>query len=335
MRDVLNNYLAAAEAEGRTLSDAEAKLIETLASAPEVPAGYVEVPREMLDIPAALPRVQASEPDRPGEITGMLDAIHNRTPFVSATVADYKTSMTVGVDTPVTGRLLDWLYRRGALGLGGASRTYQVPKIASGDAAGWTFPSEKSEIVTELASIPSTVHAAYTSMTSTSALDIEGLEMIISGLLSRRVIAVENKASAEGIAAQGVQQDASDAADAISKAIIAASAIDVTSVVAMLAPDVAAKVTATGLVGALGDSDRFQNMVMGVPYAVVQGLTPGTAVAVDTRATAVSFTPVMTLVDPYSEAKSNVVTIRVETSTAVVVSDPTAVGVAKVSATSK
>lgn len=328
-REILAAHLAAAEAEGRAVTDAEAALIEAIAAEPERPR-----PGTYIDIAPALPRIEAADPSvaRGAELTAALDAVQNRTPFVSATVAHYATSQAVGVESPTSGRLVDWLRGRGAQGLPGQARTFQVPKIASGDAAVWKFPDPKAEITTELASIPSTVHAAYTQVTSTSALDVDGLEMIINGLLRRRVVAVENAAIAKGIADQGKAATAASAAEAITHAVIAASSIDARNVVAMLSPDVASTVTADGLVGWLGDTRNFQGMVMGVPFVIVNGLAAGTAVAVDTRAVALAYTPVMVLTDPYSGSTSNTVTIRVETSTAAVVTDPTAVGVSTVTA---
>lgn len=328
-REILAAHLAAAEAEGRALTDGEAALIEAIASTPDPerlhPAAYA-------DVTPALPRVQAAPaPDTHGALVKMLDSIHSRTPFVSATVAHYSTTQTLGVPSPVTGRLVDWLMGRGAQSLGGEARTFQVPKIKSGDAGKWDFPSVKPEIVTELASVPSTVHAAYTQVTSTSALDVPGLEMIINGMLRRRVVAVENTEIAKSIAAQvGKATTATTPEAAITDAVLAASTIGVGTVVAMLSPDVASAVMASGAVGWLGDTRVFQGMVVGVPFVVVNGLAAGTAVAVDTRAVALAFTPVMALTDPYSGSTSNVVTIRVETSTAAVVTDPTAVGVATV-----
>lgn len=323
MLDVVKRHLEAAEAEGRALTDHEAALIEAVASTPDPSPETITAAH----IPAAAPEADT----RTETLTKILAAVQDRQPFITAATVHYGTARPAGVANAAGGRLVDFLKGRGAQDLGESARTFQVPRIKAGGAAGvWTPGQAKAEIESELAQISSDVIAAYTAVTSTGFLDIPNLAVILEGMLAREVVRKENATVATSLAGQSAGPlDSLDYQSTLADAVTEASLGGASSLVLMLGANVGAAVLGSAVVGPFGREGDYRGTLMGHPFVLVDGLDPDTVVAVDPRAIAVAASPMMTLVDPYSGSTSNAVIVRQETSVAVVAADPRAVGVAK------
>ncbi len=320
--NVSTQHLEAAESEGRALSDHEAALIETTTAA--------DIP-QMPVTAAYIPSRSSSEVDTKAEtLTKILAAVQERQPFITAAAADYATSRSVGVATPASNRLVEFLKARDATNLGEQARTFQVPKIASGEAAKWTPGQAKAEIVTELGSVASEVIAAYTSITSTGFMDIPNLDVVVNGLLSREVVRQENAHIATSLAPQAFAPlDSLDYQTTVGDAVTEAMLGGAQSLVLILGANVGAAVLGSAFVGSFGRDSDYTRTLMGHPFVLVDGLDVDSCVAVDPRAVAVAASPLMTLVDPSSRSTTNSVIVRQESSVAVVAADPRGVGVAK------
>ena len=337
LTQTLQSHLKAADDEGRMIGDGEAKLIEVLASMPSETAAVDSQAREAIgalrnEIEAtrsAQPvpfRVNAELlPDAAG-MQSLLDAIKARQP-ISVQAASYDVQRPVEVSARQVARLVDRLGQSGAQ-VGPVARKLEVPRIASGDAAVWTV-GDKAEIVTELALIEADVIAAWTEIAAMNLLDITSLELQLSTLLGRRVVAQENVAVAESLLAQATVGTAgADAVEAVVNAILAVSASGAGASFLMLSTDIASGVMASAQAGYAGLDTYWRGSMYGLPFAVVPGLTANTAIAADASALVIGRTPVLQLSDPYSGSKRNSVILRTETSVAVAVLDPTAVGTA-------
>ena len=326
MRDILEQHLAAAEAEGRSLTDAEASLIESL-SASKAP----EVSPEPAYVPARLSAADDDARQRQETLSRVLTAVQERQPLITAATVHYGTSRPAGVPSMPNGRLVDLLKSRGAHNLGEQARTFQVPRIAAGGAAAvWTPGSDKAEVPTELASVTSDVVAAWTAVTSTGFMDVAGLALILEGMLAREVVKKENTVIAASIITQADSQtDSTDYQGVVGDAVTDAMLGGGTNLVLMLGANVAAGCLGSAVVGPFGRDGDYGGTIMGHPFVVVSGIDADTAVAVDPRALAVAASPMMTLIDPYSGSVQNSVVIRQETSVAVVTSDVEAIGLAK------
>ena len=339
LNTVLASYLQAAESDGRPLSDPEAHLIETLATMP--PAAVVDVEaREALAslqtrVAESLPAAHAPDtvhatsgllPDTAG-LNAMLQAVRSRQPFsVTAAAAHYDTHIMVGEPIREISRLVDFMRSVGAVNAGMA-RNLEVPVIASGDAAVWTTGS-KAEIVTELATIPATVCAAWTEVTSTGFLDFQNLQTQLGRLLGRRVVLQENLAVASDLESQGTAAaNGADAVATVTGALVQASESGGIPNLLLLASDLATDVLAAAQAGFAGLDTYWRGSLFGVRYVIVPGLTASTAIAADCSAIAIGRSDVLQLVDPYSASKTNGVILRTEVSVATAVLDPYAVGV--------
>jgi hypothetical protein len=336
LHTVLASYLTAAETEGRSLTDAEARLIESLATLPtpstvdtearEAIAALRESVVTPLSPAPALPAYASLLPSRE-DMHAMVQAIRSKTPVsVTAAAAAYDTSMPLGAPLTDVSRLVDVLR-----GLGAAeapmARNVEVPRIASGDAAVWTSGT-KAEIVTELATIAATVCAAWTEVTTTGFMDIRNLDSLLGRLLARRVVLKENLAVADSLETQGTAATAGvDAVGTVIGALVEASKSGQQPSILMLSDDLAIDVLSAAQAGYAGLDTYWRGTLFGVRFAVVPGMTAATAIAADPTALAIGRSDVMQLVDPYSSSTSNGVIIRTEVSVAAAVLDPTAVGV--------
>ena len=329
LTDVVRAHLEAAESEGRSLTDHEAALIEAVASSVEpVVASTPYIPAPPVDAAA----------ERRELLSAALEAVQSRSAFratiTASTPVHYSTTRVAGEPAPVGGRLVEQLRSMGAADLGSTARTFQVPRVKSGDAAEWIPGQAKSEIVTELGTVSSDVIAAFTAVTSTGFMDISSLDAILAGLLSRRVVVQENAAVAASILAQGpTPLDGLDDGHTVATAVTDAMLGGADALVLLLGGNVAATILGDGGVGPFGRDADYRSSLIGHPFIVVPGMNSDTVVAVDPRAVAVAFTPLQLLVDPYSGSTSNEVVIRVESSVAAVVTDSTGVGVAAKSGT--
>lgn len=333
---VLASYLANAETEGRTLTDSEASLIETLASMPAAPAVDTEARAALAELqnrvnaqPAAAQPVTAYASMLPSadDMNALVQAIRSKTPLsVTAAAVAYDTSRPLGEPLGDIARVSTLLRSLGAA-QAPMARNVEVPRIASGDAAEWTSGT-KAEIVTELASLSATVCAAWTEVTSTGFMDFANLENLLGRLLARRVVLKENLAIANDLESQGTAATAgADAIGTVVGAMVEASKSGGQPNVLMLADDLAVSVLSEAQAGYAGLDTYWRGSLFGVRFVVVPGMTASTAIAADATALAVGQSEVMQLVDPYSSSKSNGVIVRSEVSIATAVLDPTAVGV--------
>lgn len=337
--ETLHKYLQAAEAEGRSISDPEANLIETLATLPpETPAGVdVEARSAIATLRAEMqeqqPVVTASSPlssmlPNSEGMNGLLTAIKSRQPY-SVQAAAYSVQRPVDTVARSVIRLSDRLIGLGA-GIAPVARKLEVPVIASGDAEIWTTGT-KAEIVTELALVDAEVVAAWTEVTSMNFIDLNALEMQLTMLLGRRVVAVENVAVGESLLGQGTTATAAaNAVEAVVSAILTASASGAGPNVLIMSSDIASAVMSSAQAGYVGLDDYWRGTLYGLPFHVVPGLTANRVIAADANALVIGRTPVLQLVDPYSGSKTNDVVLRTETSIAVAALDPTAVGICSV-----
>lgn len=341
IKQTLQNHLQAADDDGRQISDGEAQLIEVLASMPlDTPAVDVEAREaigalrsEVMASRAAEPasfRVNAELlPDHAGMVS-LLEAIKTRQPF-SVQAASYDVQRPVEVGARQVARLIDRLGANGSQ-VAPVARKLEVPRIASGDAEIWT-EGDKAEIVTELALVEADVIAAWTEINSMNLIDINSLELQLSTLLGRRVVAQENVAVAESLLGQATVGTAgTTAVEAVVNAMLAVSASGAGANFLIMSTDIAAGVMASAQAGYAGLDTYWRGSLYGMPFAVVPGLTANTAIAADASALVIGRTPVLQLSDPYSGSKRNSVILRTETSVAIAVLDPTAVGTSSVDA---
>ena len=325
--NTIRKHLEAAEADGRTLTDAEASLIENVTAATferHEPTPIVE-PTRTADVGDGM------TPNR-DQLERLVTAIETREPVtITAAAVSYDTHLTSGQRMVDAARVAQFLSDLGAVRVGSA-RKIDVPTIASGDAAAWTTGS-KSEIVTELSSVASGVYAAFTEVTSLGVMDIPSLEGLLSTLLGRRVIAAENTGLAEQLATQATAgAGGTSGAEAIADAMVAAAAGGTNANALLLSSACATSALSEIKSGDSADSKLWSSRMFGLPYLIVPGMTSADAIAVDARALTVSASPVMVLVDPYSASKTNGVIVRVETSAAVVVNDANATGASSITA---
>lgn len=324
MKQILDAHLRAAEEQGRTLTAEEASLIDALVTTPQPP--QVEATTAHIPTPG-VPQEQSDGivPSK-ADLQRLVAAAQERQPLsVRAAFAHYATHATGAPTQPTNLRLADFLVQRGAAQVG-VARSIDVPRIASGDAGEWTT-GNKAEIVTALSATPSKVFAAFTDIESMAYSDVSGLEVLIGALLGRRVMAKENAGLASQIAAGGsAGGNDADAVKAIVGAIVAAANGGTNPNVLLLSPAAAAGALSAAQIGMGADQGWQTQTLFGLEYLIVPGLTGADAVAADARALAVARSEVMVLVDPYTAAKTNGVTLRVETSAAAVVLDANAVG---------
>lgn len=339
IHSALASYLATAETEGRSLSDHEASLIETLATVEDRPAVDTEAREALAQLqtkvtdalgqattPAPAHAYASLVPSR-DDLSLLVQAIRSRQPLsVTAAAAAYDTSKPLGEVLPNVARMSDLILNLGAVSAP-IARNVEVPRIASGDAAPWTSGT-KAEIVTELASIGSTVCAAWTEVTSTGFMDFVNLENLLGRLLARRVVLQENLAISGDLEAQGTTAtDGADAVSTVTGALVEASKSGGTPNVLMISDDLAISVLSAAQAGYAGLDTYWRGSLFGVRFVIVPGMTAATAIAADCTALAVGRSDVMQLVDPYSSSKSNGVIIRTEVSVGTAVLDPTAVGI--------
>ena len=226
-------------------------------------------------------------------------------------------------------RLSDRLIGLGAR-IAPVARKLEVPVIASGDADIWTSGT-KAEIVTELALVDAEVVATWTEVTAMNFIDLKALEMQLTMLLGRRVVAVENVAVGESMLGQGTTATAAaTAVEAVVSAILTASASGAGPNVLIMSSDIASDVTSSAQAGYVGLDDYWRGTLYGLPFPLVPGLTANRVIAADSNALVIGRTPFLQLVDPYSGSRTNDVVLRTETSIAVAALDPTAVGICSV-----
>jgi hypothetical protein len=319
-KQIIEQYLRTAEDEGRTLTDQEAGLVESLAAAAEQPQAAPS------PVVAPAPPVQAAE--QPSVSRRVLRAIEERQSLrIDAAAIAYETVKVAQMPAVSNNRLASWLLRHGAVDVGTPQgRTLQFPRLVAGNEAGaWTPGTAKAELPSELAEVPVVTFAGYTEIYETAKLDVPDVDGYLHSLITRRVIAAENEGLATSIKSQATTSTvvASSAVEAIAATIAQVESASPSSLVLLISADVWGATAGTGLVGQLGDGKYYEQHLMGVPYFVTPGVQ--SIVALDARAVGVTAAGPFILVAP-QDATQNSVVIRSETSAAVVVSDPSAAG---------
>ncbi len=321
-KQILEQYLRTAEDEGRTLTDAEAELVESLAASVDQP-----VKAEAGPVVAPAPTITAEA--TPSLAAAVLKAVEDRQSFrVDASAVYYDTvKVASNIPTVSSNRLAGWLLRHGATNVGTPQgRTVSFPRLVAGnEAAVWNPGDVKAELPSELASVPCDLYAAYTEIYETARLDIPAIDGYLDALITRRVVAAENAGIATSLKSQATTSTvtATSGVEAIAAAIAQVESASPSSLVLLITSDVWAQVAGTGLVGQLGDGRYYEQTLMGVPYFIVPGSM--SIVAVDCRSLGVAAAGPFVYVGP-GDATKNEVIIRSETSAAAIVADPSAAG---------
>ena len=321
-KKILEQYLRTAEDEGRTLTDAEASLVESLAAS-------VDQPPHAEAGPPVAPAPTITAEATPSLAAAVLKAVEDRQSFrVDASAVYYDTvKVATNVPTVSSNRLVSWLLRHGATNVGAPQgRTVSFPRLVAGnDAAVWNPGDPKAELPSELASVPCDVYAAFTEIYETARLDIPSIDGYLDALITRRVIAAENAGIAASLTDQATVSavTATSAVEAVAAAIAQVESASPSSLVLCITSDVWASIAGTGLVGQLGDGKYYEQTLMGVPFFIVPGAL--SIIAVDCRSLGVAAVGPFVYVGP-GDAKANEVIIRSETSAAAIVADPSAAG---------
>ena len=320
VRTLITDHLRAAEAEGRTLSDSEAALIEQIAaSAADVPAP-VTAPVPIY----TAPRIEAAGGFTVDQVETLVGAIREgRSMSVQAAASLYDTVKPMGPSTRIgqTNSLVRYFQTQGAGFLNETSRKIgHVQTTEAMLAADWVAGQTKKEIPVAWVESPTHTAAAYTLLYEPNTLDVAGLTATIGGLLERAVVARENRAIAGDIdsAAQSAGVNASAigaAADAMTTVIENGG----TPGMFLVSTDAYAQLISSATFG--NAAEVGTSVLFGLPLVGVGGLGAGTVIAADPRSIGLAYLSPVAYVGQ-NDATRNEMIVRVESNLTTIVFDP-------------